>query len=324
MTEAGLKDIESKLAIARDLLRQHQFAQALLVSNQVRSAQAGNIEALWLAGSACLEMSDFQSAEGLIREYLVQDPGNEQAILRLSRCLVGLGRRPEAIKILQELSDHSDSGIVNTQLADMYLEAGNSDLAIVHARKVLQKDPQNQTALKVMSAALIMLGATAEAFKYLELVRRLTPADPQIYINLAALHEQNADNDLQLEALKTALLCDSRLHTLKLMLAETYFRMGRYKESGTEYKRYLAVDPDNFDALLGSAVAAKHAGDYDTAIATFLKAARCGEEQAELWCHLAECYKAGDASEQASKCCQRALILNPDMDWAQQILNSIK
>jgi tetratricopeptide (TPR) repeat protein len=119
-------------------------------------------------------------------------PGDPDALLQLGEVLDRLGRRPEAIGLLQEYlraaREPGDVAVGEFSLGTVFDHAGRKEEAVASYRRALRLEPLWQDARFNLAVALVDLGRLQEAVpEYLEALR-LKPADLQALINLAEVY----------------------------------------------------------------------------------------------------------------------------------------
>ncbi|MGH7856232.1 MAG: tetratricopeptide repeat protein, partial [Candidatus Binatia bacterium] len=228
-------------------------------------------------------MLEVGRAEEAIRYYernLQVNPGNRGTILGLARAHAQLHRYPKAIaqleaymvrhpddaKMREELARfaayggdyrkaeqhlrtlvqrHPDEVKWQMSLAQTLQDSGQVDEPVEIAKQILAKDPKNTEALQLLLENALFGGRRMEAVQWLE---RLVAAKPTV-------RRMNQLGDIYVE-----LGDDFALEE------ETQKASDAYARSAQIFRRAMALDPRNADALLGVATALRLRGDYAEAI----------------------------------------------------------
>lgn len=309
-----------KTSLARELFKEKKYPQALVVSNDIIAVDPSNLEALWIQSTCYFELGDDQSAEKNLRFYLQHDPSNAESISKLAICLKRQERINEAVAYLQAQIESLQSPILYSELADLYLEQGNSDLAISNANQALSLDPDNFKAQMVMGSVFILLGAPKEALKYLYAARETGSSNPQVYINLSAAYGLLGQTVEQIESLRLALMCDSSLHGLHLMIGELYLNQNQAEAAVQTFLRYLSIDPEHVDANFGLAQAYQMSGQDELAKKHYFDVVRAQPENTSAWIQLAQLFESIGETEKAIKCFKQVLELDPDNHRAKAFI----
>lgn len=299
-----------KIDLARDLLKNNKYSEALQVANELLAVDSSNREALWLLCTSYFELGDNSSAERNLRTYLGFDKNNVEAIYRLAVCIKRQGRLSEALALLANCAEQMTNPILSSELASLYLEQGDSDLAILHANDALQQEPDNMNARMVLGSVFILLGTPKEALKHLAVAREQAPSNPQVYINLAAAYGLLNDPVHQLESLNMALACDNSLHGLYLLIGDLSLKLQAPNQASEAFASYLSIDANSVEAHFGFAQAQKMLGEYELSKQSYLNVVREQPEHINAWCELGRLFDLTGQDKQASKCFERVIALD--------------
>lgn len=311
-----MRDRENSIELIRGLLGQRKFGQAVIAANSHREKWGSQPELLWMQSTAYFEIGDAKSAESALREYLSHDASNHHALVRLSRILREDNRSAEAISLLEPRAQHSEAAEFHAELAECHLENGNSDLAILYAQKSLDCDPSCEQSLLVMASSLILLGACQEAIRYLEHAQKLSPANPQVYINLAVAHETLGQTEQQVEAFESALACDASLLRIRALLANLHLSRGNYEKALQESLMNQTLGDHSISIRSIEAFCRSQMEQPEQAITLLLDLVKEDDEDFRLWILLAEIYVSlGDISK-ARAVIDHILINDPANDAA--------
>ena len=144
-------------------------------------------------------------------------------------------------------------------------------------RYTLSVTERNYVAHNNLALALAKLDRSEEAVPEFRAARMLHryPADQVVALAVYELrvgHPQEAVEECQ-AALDTTSDPKVREDALSKM-ARAQLRLSRYDEAATHYREALQLAPDDVDALIGAGALALRAGDTNTALADFTRAAK--------------------------------------------------
>ena len=106
-------------------------------------------------------------------------------------------------------------------------------------------------------------------------------------------------------------------------IASQHHNAGRFSEAEAGYRRILAVDAENFDALHLLGVLSFQMGHRDQAVELIARAIAINPVDPIAHCNLGELYRALNQWEEASVCYQKALALKPDYVDAHYYLGNV-
>lgn len=148
--------------------------------------------ALWLARLYRLQ-NEHEKAGQVLRDFLKQDPDNEQALEQLSQLLLDGGKPQEAVKVLEEAAKDSFSPMLLDLLGDAYLQTKDYEGAAGAYRKAVEVDPGDAAHHRGLAQALMSQEKYGDALAEYQKLAELEPDDPDAYLRLAqayrALHQ---------------------------------------------------------------------------------------------------------------------------------------
>ncbi|RDS83303.1 tetratricopeptide repeat-containing sulfotransferase family protein [Dyella psychrodurans] len=130
---------------------------------------------------------------------------------------------------------------------------GDSNTAAEYMRKAAKQRPDDPNILTNLGGALYDSGATEEAFVHLRRATKLAPAQPSIWFNLGKALKLEWQLDEATDALKRALTLDERHITARITLADIFTIRGNIRDAVTEYRKVLALQPNEALAWHGLA-----------------------------------------------------------------------
>jgi tetratricopeptide (TPR) repeat protein len=157
-------------------------------------------------GIRALNAGDFVSAEHIFSELHKHGASAENSSY-LALAEAGGGDLVHAIAHFQEsIRLGNDQAAVHYDLGIAYLNFGRDEDGIRELRTSLERDPKPLPPQRALGIALVNVGRPQQAVPYLEQASRLSPHDPEIWVNLARaqfdLRNDNAALQIADEALE--------------------------------------------------------------------------------------------------------------------------
>lgn len=136
---------------------------------------------------------------------------------------------------------HNDLGVILAKRGD-YADA------ISHFSISLQFNPDNVDAHLNLAHAMALQGKFEEAETHLLAALKIKPDDSQLHREFARVLEAQGENQKALRHLQTALVFSPEIETRE-ELASLFYRTGDSRQSAAQFRRVLALQPDQLDAL---------------------------------------------------------------------------
>jgi Tfp pilus assembly protein PilF len=125
---------------------------------------------------------------------------------------------------------------------------GDSNTAAMYMRKAAQQRPDDPNILTNLGAALYDSGATEEAFAYLRRATELAPLQASNWYNLGKALKLHWQLDEATDVLLRALQLDERHISARNTLADVFTIRGNISRAVSEYRKVLAMQPDQAHA----------------------------------------------------------------------------
>ncbi|WP_321372105.1 tetratricopeptide repeat protein [uncultured Desulfuromusa sp.] len=137
-----------RLLLAKAYLHRQQPEQAAATLDVLLERNFESVEGHQLMGDVLSYQRDFTSAADHFRLALNIDPSNSPLQLRLSMALAQLGRKDEAIDVLEKfLLQQPEASLAQLYLARLYLDKKQIDKASSVYRELLKNQPGQQQAV---------------------------------------------------------------------------------------------------------------------------------------------------------------------------------
>ncbi len=138
--------------------------------------------------------------------------------------------------------------------------AGNWNVLVLFASEWTRKQPENATAWRELSMGYTNMRQYADALEAGATAAKLAPADPLVWRNLAQVNLDLKEPEAALKAYeKAAALNDLDVYSM-LQVGLINVELNRLPQAREAFDRVLAADPDNPEALCGTASIAQRQG----------------------------------------------------------------
>jgi len=138
--------------------------------------------------------------------------------------------------------------------------AGNWNVLVLFASEWTRKQPENATAWRELSMGYTNMRQYADALEAGTTAAKLAPADPLVWRNLAQVNLDLKEPEAALKAYeKAAALNDLDVYSM-LQVGLINVELNRLPQARDAFDRVLAADPDNPEALCGTASIAQRQG----------------------------------------------------------------
>jgi type IV pilus assembly protein PilF len=232
-------------------------------------------------------------------------PGLALAALLLAACgtPVPEGPKVDSPTISGTSTDPRNRARVRTELASLYLQRGNMNVALEELRLAVEADPSYATAHGVFGLAYMGLKENQLAQASFERALGLAPEDPDINHNYGAFLCQTGREAASLAYFQRALAnplypMPARSHTAAGACA---LRLGDQKTAEAHLQRALALEPNRPAALLELAQLRYRQGNYLEARKLLARQAKLAEPSAEsLWLGLRIERRLGQRTDELS------------------------
>jgi tetratricopeptide (TPR) repeat protein len=253
---------ENYLRAAQLYRRLGQFDQA--ESNLLRAKQLGpgNLEILYNEALLYDDEGRFDDAIKVLTDAIAgiksEPAGNVNALgilyEQLGHAYRDQGNFPAALDAFQELGKLSPESHRRAQMLiiDTYRESRDIDRAIAEAKKALDEDPKSQDLTVTLALLYGEKSDTADATRLLQGLLKGTPADQEIYIDIAQVQSRGKKYS---EAEQTAMKAEqmaretAEKQTAWFMLGSIYERQKKFDLAEQEFRKVLDVNPNNAPVL---------------------------------------------------------------------------
>jgi tetratricopeptide (TPR) repeat protein len=281
--------------------------------------------------NVALELGRYEVAERESRAALAATPRDLDAMLFLSRALLGQGRHPEAIDAAQDaVSVAPADGYAHYLLGFALQVSGQPREAIASLREAVRLQPRASRYHARLAIALIESGAKEEALQVIEAIALVTTED-------ALLADECARVFSALGAHARAQLFASRALTLRPSDPSTHWRLAwvlanarQFREAAASATAALELAPNYWAAWeeLGYAMfelrKQGEPGAEQEAEASLNEALRLKPGLRSAAFNLAVLYRAQGRLARAERVCDEALFVDPKHEQLARIRDSLR
>jgi len=253
---------ENYLRAAQIYLRLNQLDQA--ESNLLHAKQLApeNLEILYDEALLYEDEGRFDDAEKVLSDTIAgiknQSGGNANALeilyKQLGQVYHDQGNYQAAIDSFQELGKLSPELHKRAQMLiiDTYRDERDIERAIAETKKALDEDPKSPDLTIELAVLYGEKSDTADAMRLLQGLLKGTPADQQIYLEIA---EVQARNKKFSEAEQTTLKAEQMAHgpeeqqSAWTMLGGIYQTQKKYELAEQQFRKVLDANPNNAEVL---------------------------------------------------------------------------
>lgn len=208
---------QTKLAQKRVLEIQDQFERAVVAMNydlvdkaiehlsHVLSLDPDHHPALYLLGLAHTKKRNYEEAASAFEKSLELNPDNSEAHVRLGDVYRRLDLPDKAEEEYKKAYDIDKSYLASFNLAMLYYEKRDLDLALDYAQRSIRQDSRSVQAYNLQGVVLNEQGRYPEAIASFRYVLALEPNNISGAMNLAVAYINNKDFDKAHELLQRIL-----------------------------------------------------------------------------------------------------------------------
>lgn len=246
------KFIDAQRNYAGTLIQMEQFEEGIVALNKILENHPDDEQTLIYLAQLYIEAGKNEEAGKLLAKVLAVNPKNEFAI-----------ELAESLQVADKVEDEQSEDLLLK--GQKTLEDGKPEESLKIYSKVLEKYPQNTTALYGSGLANQILGKNEQAKKLFSQVINLEPEFVNAYNNLGSILILDGKYDDAINKFEHALKLDSSNLMAQLNLADTFIEAGKYEEGIQTLMLVLKNNPGEINALLRLGNLSLEAGNYEQA-----------------------------------------------------------
>ena len=207
-------------------------------------------------------------------------PSLRQASVNLGVLLEKQGDPAAAAAVYQQVArDFPEDATSRERLAALYRASGQTEDAWRAAREALVREPQSATANKVLAQVAFQKN-DLDLAKLISLrAQKLAPADPELPFLSGQIAAKQGDDAAAAVQFRKALALKDDFLPARYALLEAATRKGAWGAVAEQSAAILKVQPDDARLHLVHAIALRHLGKPDDALAALAQAERLGGDR---------------------------------------------
>lgn len=149
--------------------------------------------------------------------------------------------------------------------AESALKTNRIDIAISVSQNILKKDAHNTKALILLGESFMHKGDIIKAIQHMEQVVEMIPDEPETWLTLARLWEENGQKDRSFEILNKGVLALPSEPKLLRSFGKSLLERKSPSEALSYLEKAYEIDPENLKGKLDLADAKYQMGHFDAA-----------------------------------------------------------
>lgn len=290
----------------------HNLANAEGVLRQILSANPRHALSLHLLGIIGLDVQRLDLAEELVRAAISEQDNNPNFHFTLGRILNRQDKKEDAIsqykRALDLKPDYTDA---LNNLGTVLLSTNRIDEASNIFSKILEKNPVDFNALCNSASILYKQEKYEESIEIYQKALKIDPTNANIYHDIGLSLEFQNKIDEALEYFKKAVEHKPDYIDAILNMGNIYRHKGKQNEALSCYLKIKSIEPNEF-ACVGSAFIYIEQGRHEESLMEIEYADRMFPDSCRLKNFLGTIYNRVIKFEEALKCYNRAIELDPE------------
>ncbi len=201
----------------------------------------------------------------------------------------------------------SDLEEVYTSIAYEYESAADYAKALEYLKKVLELNPENDSALFELAFCYEMINDPEGGIAYLNAFVDRNPYNKVAWFNLGIAYNNLELFEKAIEAYEFAIAIDVSFASAYFNLANAYGNMGEYMHSIKYYKETFNYEDPQAITYYYIGESYEKLNKFREAIDSYNQAIKAEPDMADAWMGLGVCYDELNESATAVKCMERAL-----------------
>ena len=278
-------------------------------------------EEAWIeAAGFYLRRQKLEDAEQELKAGIQQNGNSFKIRFALAELYANTGRVDQAMTLLKEClglsKDAANPNVIQAKsaLAKVSLARQDLDEAKKYADEVMKESPKNADALFTRGTVYLLRGEAANAIPDFRAVVTENPHFIPGYIRLAEAHALNAESNLAMDTLKTALGIDPKSRDLNRALAHQYAIQRNFKEAEGILRKVLQANPKDLEVQVELGDLFLATGKYKEAEGLYAEVKKKAPNAPIGYVKMAQVSMAQGKWDQAVPVLEQALKANPNAD----------
>jgi len=261
-----------------------------------------------------------------------KSPSNAKYFASLGNAFLLIHRYADAKKMYTNAARISGKVEYQLKVADIIVEEGNPDEALILLYLILSKNPENPDIYSRIALIQHKKGMEREAMisclHELKLRKQIVSEEPSAdsWYKLGRLCGYFNQWDKAKDAFSKSLKCDNVQAKTHIALGDALIRNGNEKEGLLEFEKACSTDALDFNMYVKSGDKLTELNKYDEAISFYARALELENVNADTWVAIAYAlYKKGDLEDaRAFYEMAKATVTVREMPWANKMHKSKK
>lgn len=330
------------------------YAQALMLADQLLSADADNVHYLNFKAATLIKSGQAQLAAPVLEHILKLQPAHTAAQFNLATLAIHQQNYLQAITLLEPLvklyPQHKPAGTLlglayfrakqfekaetvllktvaskpyppaDELLFDLYFQQGRYQQALVITEQALKRSFMDETLLWKKAQLLLLLKQPDESIKVQNLLVGLITTDADKMLRLALLQRESGDLGASGQSLQNALQLAPQHKLLQLELVNHYLIIEQYSKAEQQLKPLTAKFPSDPNILMLQADIAVAQQQYEAARVIYLKAIAQDPQFRLAWVKLYQLAKSGYGATAFTDAAHSTLNATQDSSWLRRLL----
>jgi tetratricopeptide (TPR) repeat protein len=252
-----------------------------------------------------------------LREVLVLDPGNTQALDQLSRLLLARGDLAEGIKVLEQAElAQTLSAEQSVLLADAYLKNGNVDKAAERYQRVLDLQMDNTDAVLGLAQVAQLNRNRETALTYLARARKMVATSSDTLYRFAQVAFTAGLYEEANGTVQAAIKLNPKEPSYFLLLGTTWITKPDLVAAEAAFRRALELAPDNPKTQMNLGYALLEQKNYREARVWLEKSLQGDSSVPKTYFYLGQIAQEQNEDVKAVELFKKTLALAPSYSFA--------
>jgi len=261
-----------------------------------------------------MQTSYWSNCETLFSHSLDVTPGDIFMRQNLGTTLLEAGKTDEAIVHFKKIVDAKPEFLLSQfTLAKCYLKQEKTDEAIALTKKALTKEPDSERGLILLGRSYYKKGNIEKAIEQFKKMLKIDPDSADSHIQLALVMENKGDISKAVEHYNNAIKLNNRLYKVYNNLGLIFAGTSEKSKAISYFKKAIEINDFFAEAHNNLAALYEQMGKLNKAEIQYRKAISADTNYAQAYNNLGSLLlRKGNALDEATNKLMEALHINPD------------